>query len=191
MAHTQSPLTQEYILLGLINQSPIHGYELYKKVKSTKSIALIWHVKQSLLYAMLEKLEANGLLTSSTVLMEERLPRKVYAITEHGRVSLSDWLTTPVQHGYQMRQEFLAKLYFTMDQDQASAAELIDRQKVACQGWLTRFEDSISNTQADQRNERLIFQYRKHQIKAMIEWLDYCLSELSDHNLEARSVERE
>ena len=61
------PLTHEYILLGLLHQQPMHGYDLHKEITSREGIAVIWTVKQSQLYALLDKLETQGLLTSTLV----------------------------------------------------------------------------------------------------------------------------
>ncbi len=52
----------EYILLGFVAQGPIHGYDLHKKIGEPQGIGLIWRIKQSQLYALLDKLEKDGLL---------------------------------------------------------------------------------------------------------------------------------
>jgi DNA-binding PadR family transcriptional regulator len=53
MPRQQAPLSLEFILLGFLEQKPIHGYDLYKQISSFDAISLVWSVKQSQLYALL------------------------------------------------------------------------------------------------------------------------------------------
>jgi PadR family transcriptional regulator AphA len=180
MPRTQTPLSLEYILLGFLNESPIHGYDLYKKIRDFEGISLIWHIKQSQLYALLDKLEDVGLLTSHIVPGEIHLMRKEYQITPIGRATFLKWVTSPVDHGRDMRQEFLAKLYFAQISGAETFTKLIEEQTKLCGEWLASLHDSFSKTTDEQHYERIIFQYRISQVKAMIEWLGYCCTEIQN-----------
>ena len=46
-----TPLTLEYILLGLLAERSMHGYDLFRELQGRTGLAMIWHVKQSMLYA--------------------------------------------------------------------------------------------------------------------------------------------
>ena len=178
MPRSQTPFSLEYILLGFLAQEPIHGYDLYKKISHFEGIALIWHIKQSQLYALLDKLEKEDLLTSKIIPGEAHLSRKEFQITGAGKKSFLNWLTSPVQHGRDMRQEFLAKLYFAQKSGVAVSLELIDQQKTVCSGWLAGIQNNFVKTSAEEHFERMTFQYRISQIQAMLEWLDYCRAEI-------------
>ncbi len=67
MPRQTSPLSIEYVLLGFLEKEPVHGYDLYKRLSSFKSVGLVWHIKQSQLYALLERLEEEGLVTSTNI----------------------------------------------------------------------------------------------------------------------------
>jgi len=179
MTRSQAPLSLEYILLGFLCENPIHGYDLYKKISHFEGIALVWHIKQSQLYALLDRLESDGLLTSTIIPGEAHLLRKEYQATPVGRQSFLAWVSSPVGHGRDMRQEFLAKLYFAQKSGarQAAGLELIEEQKIVCGEWLASLQISYANTSDGQRYERMIFQYRIAQTQAMLEWLDYCRAE--------------
>jgi DNA-binding PadR family transcriptional regulator len=181
MPRSQTPFSLEYILLGFLAQGPIHGYDLYKKIGHFEGIALIWHVKQSQLYALLDKLEKEDLLTSKIVPGEAHLARKEFQITELGKKSFLNWLASPVQHGRDMRQEFLAKLYFAQKAGVAVSLELIDQQKTVCTGWLAGLQNNLIKTSAEEHFERMTFQYRIAQIQATLEWLEYCRGEMGAH----------
>jgi len=178
MPRKQTPLSLEYILLGFLYENPIHGYDLYKKLRNFEGISLIWHVNQSQLYALLDKLEDIGLLTSTIVPGEIHLMRKQYQITPIGKQTFLKWVTSPVSHGRDMRQEFLAKLYFAQISGVETARKLIEEQTILCEEWLASLQHTSANTTEDQHFERIIFQYRISQIKAMIDWLGYCNSEV-------------
>jgi PadR family transcriptional regulator, regulatory protein AphA len=177
MPRSQAPLSLEYILLGFLCENPIHGYDLYKKISHFEGIALVWHIKQSQLYALLDRLESDGLLTSTMVPGEAHLLRKEYKVTPVGRQSFLAWVTCPVNHGRDMRQEFLAKLFFAEKSGGEAGLELIEEQKGVCEEWLASLQISFAKTSGDQRYERMIFQYRISQTQAMLEWLDYCQAE--------------
>jgi PadR family transcriptional regulator AphA len=178
MTRSQTPFSLEYILLGFLFQTSIHGYELYKNIYNLKGISLIWNIKQSKLYTLLEKLEKDGLLASSIVPGEAYLMRKEFQITSLGRETFLTWVTSPVMHGRDMRQEFLAKLYFAQKSGIDNFMELIEKQRKVCSDWLSNLQENISKTTEEKSYERIIFQYRISQIKAMIEWLDHCRSEI-------------
>src|SRR3990172_4975742 len=100
-----APLTLEFILLGLLDQRPMHGYDLHRELASLAGIALIWSVKQSRLYALLDKLEQGGLLASQLIPGEAHPMRKQFRLTEGGRQALHSWMLSPVGHGRDMRQD--------------------------------------------------------------------------------------
>ena len=65
MPRQQDPLTMDFLLLGLINRQPTHAYELYKQVSSSEDLKTLWTFRQSRLYAVLDKIERNGLISRS------------------------------------------------------------------------------------------------------------------------------
>ena len=178
MPRTPIPLSLENILLGFLTAGPSHGYDLFKKLTHFKGIALVWHIKQGMVYAMLEKLEEQGLATATVVTGGTYLNRKEYSITPEGNKSFLRWVATAVEHGRDMRQEFLAKLYFARFQEEDLALRLISAQEKAAEGWLDKERAQYQGAAPDQGMERMIFQYRIMQTEAMLEWLTYCRQEI-------------
>lgn len=178
MPRHQAPLSLEYILLGLLDQNPAHGYDLYKKTIHLEGISLVWRIKQSQLYALLDKLEMGGLL-KSTFLPGEAYPlRKEYQITASGKEAFCTWRASPVKHGRDMRQEFLAKLYFAHQAGLEAGLELIEAQKQVCQEWVNDLQSRYSIQKDGKLYERMVFQYRLSQTMAMLEWLELCRVEI-------------
>lgn len=178
MPRAASPLTLEYILLGLLSRQPMHGYSLYKEVCGFEGIAQVWHIKQSQLYALLDKLEKDGYLLANVLPNENRPPRKEYHLTPAGRSVFETWLNSPVHHGRDVRQEFLARLYFVLKEGQSQALSLIKKQFLACQEWKIQMEQQCSRL-APGSYEWVVLRYRLNQTEATIRWLEECRNEIS------------
>lgn len=80
---------QPCVLLFLLG-GPAHGYELMERIKTLffQSIPL----DPGLLYRTLRKMEEEGFVVSSWVMESSGPARRVYGITEEGRVALRLWV---------------------------------------------------------------------------------------------------
>jgi DNA-binding PadR family transcriptional regulator len=164
----------EHALLGLLREHPMHAYDMHLQLLRTEQLGLVWRLKQGNLYALLAKLEAEGYLESTTEPQETRPPRKILRLTARGEAALARWLASPVEHGRDFRQEFLAKLYFASRDGPALASELLARQRQACHGWLDELQAQLAALDAERPFERLVLRFRMGQIEATLRWLDEC-----------------
>ncbi len=171
MPKKSSAHTLEYILLGLIREESAHGYALYEKLRSTAELSLIWQVKRSKLYYLLDKLETDQLLKSSMVSQSIYPDRKVYQITSRGLEVLEKWMYSPVLSSRYVRLAFLSKLFFVLRQNKDLAADLITKQMEACQGWLNNLERQYQDLDNTEYINSQVFLFRMGQIQAMLEWL--------------------
>lgn len=178
MPRQTSPLSIEYVLLGLLETEPSHGYDLYKRLSGLEAVGMVWSIKQSQLYALLERLEDETLVTSSVIPGNIHPDRKQYSITPSGRQTFSDWMKSPVQHGREMRMVFLAKLYFAYQTGAGEAHNLVENQKRLCSEWLGNMEKTLDGLPSDQKFPRIVLEYRISQTKAMIDWLAAIGSEI-------------
>ena len=170
-------LTIEHALLGFLKQSPLHGYQLHQELCDPGGLGRVWRIKQAHLYALLDKLEEVGYITSSLHLQEARPARRVYQLTANGQRAFQEWLFTPVQAPRQMRQEFQLKLYFAKRESQELCARLIAAQRTACQHWLTNHQSLASEEDEANSYAWLVDQYRIGQIQAMLDWIELCAKE--------------
>ncbi len=112
---TQRPFRLELALLGFLSHSPQHGYSLYQQLSARTGLGRVWRLKPSQLYALLEKLEAAGLVTSqvptagSTPAAPDFLTH-----TRPGGMAYETWRVAAVDRPNEMRQLFFAKLYFCL-----------------------------------------------------------------------------
>ncbi len=175
-----APLALEYVLLGLLDRQPMHGYDLYKEITTQPEIALVWSIKQSQLYALLDKLEERGLLVSTLIPGDAHPDRKEFTPTADGHKAFLYWMQSPVHHGRDMRQEFLARLYFAFRNGKELAFELLRQQRQVCLSWKGRLERQFQARDGQSQFARLIYDYRLGQINAMLEWLETCDKELGE-----------
>lgn len=167
------PLSPEYALLGLVGQTPAHGYELHQRLVS--ELGQIWHISQSQAYSILKRLEANGYLQGH-LKMQEGLPdRREFHLTPAGRERFETWLHSPGGSSVRViRVEFITRLYFASTLDPALTREIIDTQTDVIQSGLARMKYQLTSTSPSEVFNRLGLELRIHQLESILTWLDEC-----------------
>lgn len=174
MPRAKGPLTLEYALLGFIQSEPTHAYEIHQRLEQTEMLGLVWRLKQRQLYALLERLESEGYVAAVLEPQDNRPPRRLLHLTPSGAAAFCQWLTTPVAHGRDFRQEFMAKLYFARKSEAASVATLIAQQRSVCQQQIEEFRTQLAAMPAERVLDTLVFHFRIGQLAATLQWLDTC-----------------
>lgn len=172
MARTAAPLTLELTLLGILNRTPMHGYDLYKAICTLDGFGLIWQLKQSNLYALLVKLEGKGLLKGEVIPGETHPSRREFRLTEEGRQSLNTWMHNPVDSIRNMRQDFFARLYFAREEDPRAALDLVRRQREACLLWRANIQQQLQPNSPSRDYTRIVLSHRLHIVDATLAWMD-------------------
>jgi DNA-binding PadR family transcriptional regulator len=164
----------EQALLGFLMEGPVHGYELHGRVE--EELGRIWTMGISNIYGALKRLEEAGQVEFTLDPQESRPPRKVYHITPTGRSSFLDWVQRPMPSMRDMRVAFPAKLYLFHTLGLEGVDELIAAQEAVCRQRIERLE-----RRADQCGphafDRLVFDFRRRQIEAILAWLKHCREE--------------
>jgi PadR family transcriptional regulator, regulatory protein AphA len=172
-----SPLSLEFILLGFLLEKPVHGYDLYREISSINDLSEVWHIKQSQLYALLEKLESAGMVSSTHVTTESFIARREYKATPEGKATFQVWIALPVEHPREMRQEFLGKLYFARQVGTEKALALVSAQRQNCMEWQTMLEKLLTDPEPG-KFSHIVDSFRMHQVKSILSWLDEVEGEL-------------
>ncbi len=160
----------ELALLGFLQQGSQYGYQIHQRVSDPTGLGLIWHLKQSQLYALLSKLEKDGYIWGELEAQEAaRPPRRMYQLTATGRAAYQQWLQSPVNLPRLMRQELMAKLYFARQGETELVRKLVALQHAVCQQWLDRMRAEKDKSASF---SRLIYEYRIGQIEAALAWLE-------------------
>lgn len=171
-------LALEHALLGLLRRQPMHAYEMYQRLVQAEALGLVWHLKQSHLYALLARLEEEGYIAGTTEPQGTRPPKRILRLTPQGEATFEAWVTTPVAHGRDLRLEFLAKLFFAVEESPAAVRALIDRQRAACKEWLDDLRAQEEEIDRGRPYDWLVMQFRRSQIEAILGWLEICATTL-------------
>ena len=126
-----------HLLLGLLNASPMSGYELNKVFSTT--IQHFWTTDQSQIYRTLYKLEEENKVWVETIIQEDNPNKKVYHITEAGVGELLQWLSEPLPD-VPIREAWLGQLFFSYQLDNATVIQVLERYMVKVQARLKALE---------------------------------------------------
>lgn len=163
----------EYVILGLLEEQPMHGYELFQRFQN-EVLGQIVHIEMSQLYAFLKKLERLALVESDLEQQGVRPPRKVYRLTHQGHTTLREWLTTPVERPRDIRIFFLSKLYFVQRQMPEQLANVIDQEIAACARFLNSLEaqrQGAASIREPAAFAQVVLNSRIYQTRALLAWL--------------------
>ena len=180
-------MSLRYAILGLLTFEPMSGYTL-KTRYFDRSIRYFWPADQAQVYRTLQVLENDGAVTSETVEGESRPNRKVYMISGKGEQELRDWLAqknppeTP-------KDAFLVQLYFgrllskeqILDVLESRRAEHLQRLQ-----YFEAFQLPLGDTPLMRQQVPfggLTLDFARRREKMMLEWLDACLQQVSELNL--------
>jgi DNA-binding PadR family transcriptional regulator len=158
----------ENIVLGLLCERPMHGYELARLAQEDQALRAIWRIERSEIYFLLGKLRQKGLIAE---LAEEQAggpARTIYAPTDDGRAAFERWLQTPDVRPRHLRTALLARVWMALRYDPPTAVLLIDAQKQTLRDWLDRTADQHFENEV----VGLVHHLRAAQVRATLEALD-------------------
>ncbi len=129
-------------ILGLLNYGPTTGYELDKSFKGT--LNFFWQAQTSQIYRELSTMEKQGWVYSEVIIQSDKPNKKLYALTEDGKVELNRWLRqNSIEEDIRVRDPFLVKLFFSGEVDATTNIETMNQFKQCCQYALEKIEESI------------------------------------------------
>jgi DNA-binding PadR family transcriptional regulator len=173
-------LSPEYVFLGLLSQGPAHGYQLHQVL--TLELGQIWHLSQSQVYSILNRLERKGYIQSDLQEQEKLPAKRLLSLTDAGREYFLVWLRSPNRSSVrEIRVEFTTRLYFANSISQQLAHELIDDQIAKIQKDLKRLENLQAKLPADQVYNHLGLDLRLRQLNSIQAWLAGCHQAVDQH----------
>jgi len=158
----------ENIILGLLCERPMHGYELARVVQEDEARHAIWRIERSEVYFLLGKLRQRAYVIEHAEERPHGPARTIYAPTVAGRVAYEQWLRSPEPHPRNLRTALLARVYMALRYDVSIALALIDAQQLALSEWLEREQQQkIENAVV-----ALVHHLRAAQVQATLAALD-------------------
>lgn len=107
----QQLLLGEWACLGIVYQTPVHGFAVAARLKPIGDVGRVWSLSRALTYRSLDQLAQRGYVQA--VGEEPGIAggnRTILAATRSGRAQLRRWLASPVVHLRDLRSELLLKL---------------------------------------------------------------------------------
>lgn len=167
----------EYPVLGILTLGEAHGYDICRRLH--KGIGPIWKLGKSQVYALLSRLERDGLVAHERMGQENLPARNMFRITPTGEEAFREWLDAPVNHVRDMRLEFLTKLWFARQADPDHERTLIEQQLAVCGEKVKRLEDLEASCSTEIESRSIGF--RLTIVRAAISWLEELLIQTSNY----------
>ncbi len=133
------------------------------------SLGAIWTLGLSQVYALLSRLEQEGLITHQRQAQGKRPDRKIYTLTSAGMKIFKDWVRRPVPHVRDLRLEFLCKLHFARTLGRGAETRLIKAQMALLEEKCQRMHSKTKSMEAFMEIQALRF--RLSQTEAAMTWL--------------------
>jgi len=160
-------MSHRYLILGLLAEQPMTGYDIRKQVKQVLSTAT--NASYGTLYPTLHKLLQEQAVQVDEINQEGRPAKKVYRITKHGEEELRQWLREPTSAD-RIKRDFLLKLYFAQQFSQTDLERLLAERRDETEAMV----DSLQNQgeDVDDPREKWIVDYALMLYRAEIAWLE-------------------
>jgi DNA-binding PadR family transcriptional regulator len=170
---TTGGVSFRYFVLGLLDQQPMSGYDIKRLLKG-----LNWLISGSSfgsIYPTLHALLEDELVTVEVVPRPDRLPRKLYDISEQGRQTLRERLEMPVSAAASLK-AFVMRLILIQDYSQSGLAAHLEQwraQVVDHRDALKGMSDGSENASV---GWELALDYGLALTDTELDWLDRALS---------------
>jgi DNA-binding PadR family transcriptional regulator len=166
-------LTPDETILGLLAADARHGYQLLECFRDPAQLGEVWSLSTSQIYAVLKRLERDGLIVGCQVESENAPTRTEYELTAEGMRTLRTWLSEPhpsasIRH---VRVEFLSRLYIARLLN-VPTIPIVRVQKAACQQQL---DDLLMAREKSKPGiGYLSLELVIAQLSAVLQWIDRC-----------------
>ena len=168
-----STLTPDETLLGLIAIRDCHGYELIEAFRDPSALGDIWKMSTSQIYAVLKRLESQGLIAGRVLESANAPNRTEYYLTPTGKQRLDAWLNDPQPSASirRVRVEFLSRLFIARGLN-VPTIPIALRQRRACEAERERLLGERSSKSAGM--SYLAHELIIAQLDAVLRWIERC-----------------
>jgi DNA-binding PadR family transcriptional regulator len=167
-----------HAILGFLHYQPMTGYDL-KTQCFDDSIAYFWPADQAQIYRTLDKMTEQGWVESRLEVQEDRPNRKIYSITEAGRIEMQNWLMSE-QALPAHREPFLVQLFFAGQLPNADIKRLVQARLQAHEALLARYrgitipDDLTPSSKREARFQQMTLDLGLRMEQLYIDWLEDC-----------------
>jgi DNA-binding PadR family transcriptional regulator len=183
-------MSLKYGLLGLLNYGRMTGYELSKAFNA--SLGFFWQGQTSQIYRELSAMERAGWLVTERVVQDSRPNKKLYAVTDEGRLALNEWLSdadSAITEALCVRNSFLMRVFFAGELPLERVVFILRAFREQCEKALRKLDDTPHNIAEysvivpdESKNQywRIVAMFGESFYRAELEWVNKALSLLGD-----------
>ena len=186
----------EFAILGLLQQSPMHGYELRKELAAV--LGGLRSISYGSLYPALKRMQAAGLIASEDPTPRSLLPadapaltgrrgKVVYAITAEGKERFADLVSQTGPEAYDDEGRFGVHLAFFRHTAADVRLRILEGRRRTVERQRDRLMDSLRRTQ--EKLDRYTLELQRHGLDSVdreVRWLTELIdSERDDARAEA------
>lgn len=154
------------LLLGLLRQQHMHGYQLYEFIE--RDLAVCTDLKKPTAYYLLGKMAEDGWIAEEQVQEGNRPPRRVYSLTEKGEAEYQRLLRTNLSAHSPAYFPGDAGLAFLDSLDRPEALDLLSLRRNAVAIAL----DQIQSVPPHQGSIQLVVDHRRNHLQSELDWID-------------------
>lgn len=178
--------TLKYAILGLLNRSPMTGYDIGKEFNF--QLVEFWSAKHSQIYPELKKLADDNLIVYNIEITGDVLEKKVYRITEKGKKDFFKWLKKDEPMEPTPKNVFRLRMYFSNNLDLNTRIELLEHQLFQHEKRLsflyTQLEpyNGIPPLDSDAFGDYLVLNGAIIREESNIKWMNNCINYCKNRN---------
>ena len=181
-------MSVKYGLLGLLAREAQHGYELKRSFE--QFTGGFWELNHGQIYQSLERLAADGLVNYTVESAENAPERKVYEVTEKGRLALDRWLERSNARVRPLRDELFVRLAVMASRPPQQLLALITEYRQTYSEHmreltLAKRRSAQADVAAEARSpaelevEHMLLDAAIFHCEADLRWLDHCEAKLA------------
>ena len=165
-------MERELLLLGLLRQQDMHGYELHEFINGNMTSLI--DLKKPTAYHLLDKMEQRGWLQSHEDEDSSRPTRKVYEITSAGEATFQRLLRENLASYAQTVFSGNIGLAFLDVLSRNEALDLLQQRRTALHSQLTLYENVPSHS----GSMGFVIEHQLHHLRSEADWLDSLIDRL-------------
>jgi len=159
-------MSHRYLILGLLAERPMTGYDIKKYVQVM--LSAVTNASYGTLYPTLHKMLKEGAVGVREVEQRGRPSKKIYQITPAGLKTLHAWLKEPAADD-QVKREFLLKLYLAKGSSPEQVRSLLVSRRELIETRLKSLKDKKRRTESTRQN--WLIDYSLSICSAELDWL--------------------
>ena len=167
-------MTVSYALLGLLEESARHGYDL--KLSYDRRFGAAKPIRFGQVYRTLAQLEREGRVEVAGVEAGAGPDRKRYSITPEGVTDLETWLTEAEEPQPQLQTILFTKVVLALLSGRP-ADQFLDRQRLKHLGAMQAL--TVARRNATTTHDSLLIDFQLFHIEADLRWIDHAVSRLA------------